>query len=259
MASSHNRRPPVQEHPEPSHAEAAQPPTPEHAGRQLEVIHNPNTDIIINHAAKLNLWGPRLADACQDGIPAELTQPADPDYDHVTYREIGGQAFCVKERVHMSDEAELDQMRASPDFGIADLNRKELYALNSLVSEMKLAPDIGRVLADPATQQALARIGFSGGITFVDPIIGVVDRPSGRKYMVYEYIPATLELRRDHDFTWQQADAAVGVVRERLLGAGIKTGDLQTRQILSPIKRPPDGRRELYLIDAEAFTRQKTA
>ncbi|HUD11957.1 MAG TPA: hypothetical protein VMS08_06105 [Candidatus Saccharimonadia bacterium] len=59
------------------------------------------------------------------------------------------------------------------------------------------------------------------------------------------------ELTRDHDFTLQQRHAAAKVVRERLLGKGINTRNLQARQILSPIKRPANNECRLYLIDGD--------
>lgn len=124
-------------------------------------------------------------------------------------------------------------------------------AANSLVNEIKIAEPVKTLLSDPRAIEIVQSKGFSG-IGLVEPLVGVIDSESWRKYMVYEYLDARPIQPRYHF----DADVVVDELSRLFLTEGIYPEDLDRRHLITSSAQ---GGRFLNLIDIERFHSKATS
>jgi hypothetical protein len=226
--------------------------------KAVEVLHYPDSDIVLNNSAKLSLWGPKLADAFQSGVPKSW-EPVSPAAPHVVSGVIDGKRFAAKTRLNNLSAIEFQQLREIPSNEHErwySNTRTELNAFSSITSEMYLASAVQAVVSSPHVQDLAHALGFED-LTFVEPILGVVSRNRGAyvdKIGVYDYIPEAFSLDTklardipgwDHD-GYRAFEA--GLIQS-FTDAGINPADLNPKRIL--LDRELHG----FLIDSEGYTK----
>jgi hypothetical protein len=229
--------------------------------RQLEISHHGQVDIVLNHDAALaQQWGGTLIDTFRDGIPSSWEVIGGGDR-HVMAGEVDGKEFVVKLRNKrlLEGDAQVSPEEWSNTF-VAP--RKQVYAAESIVNEMKLAPVVKAALATDEVQQEVQQLGFNG-VSLVEPILGVIARspdrnlpysdrlaefrgkyrPTTDKYLVYEYIAGVIP------------DADQGKVLEEVVGAALRNIGIDPEQgDLRPDHFIIDATGRVHLLDTEMYT-----
>ena len=226
----------------------------ERPAKQIEIINNDETDVIINHDSPEALWAYKLADIWKHGQPDDW-RPFNPSKGHVTLGEVDGQRFVAKRRIYTAKN-ENDTARIAEKFDRGE--KREELAVNSLVSEIRLAPKIREAVSGDELKDIL-HYGYSlPGITYVEPIMGVIDRANADdpryadKIMIYPYIPDTMALDTEEGLSAAglykyPVEVVVDELTEQLKNNGVRSNDLHPVQLLVD----PD--KNLYLIDTEAY------
>ena len=152
-------------------------------------------------------------------------------------------------------------LRAGEKFmnNIISLNREldpvlksTFYACNSLLNEISLSPHVKKIVSSEAAQKIAHAHGFSS-LTFVEPLLGVIDRQERRKYLFYEYVDA-LTFR---DTDGPECDALYyfsSDLADLIHSFGISPHDLDMKQIM--YKDTPKGKLA-FLTDIEAYHKIK--
>jgi hypothetical protein len=229
-------------------AELLQNQDQERATRQLKVIHNPNTDIILNNDSNDAIWGQKLADAWREGMPDGWKRPPNTFKNNVYYGSVNGQTFLAKYRLNTAQSTnDVEAIQGISQDHVLDKRTK--LSLNSLVSEVRMSPVIKQVVASADMQELAEQCGLSG-IEYIEPIIGVVDRTSGdpgfaRKAMVYRYIEDAGPFSGED---LQGANRLIHALRSKLKGLDIEPTDLTLNQVIV------DQEQHAYLLDSEAYS-----
>lgn len=213
-------------------------------GKQLEIIHTPEVDIVVNHDAELAGHTPVLRELFKGGIPdtwmdLELTGA---DNANVFTATVDGQALVAKRRQWADGSADLAAVRQKKAEGITDL--RHIYAVNSVLSEVVLAPKIKRLLQSREAETIISGFGFTR-IEYAEPIIAYVIRATGEKGAVYGKVEES-DWRFDR-FPVGHFEDATKHLRRLLKEFGIRPMDFKSKHLLL------DGQDGLHLIDTEMF------
>ncbi len=213
--------------------------------RNIDVLHYPSVDILVNNDADLAAWAPLLTEEFKEGLPADWEELS--DKKKIFTKMLAEQRFIAKTRTR----------RNPRDLSILH-GPSSVNAFNSVFNELTLAPLVRRVLEEEPVQTAVKSAGFQK-LEFIEPIIAVLDRATGDKIVVYEYAPGepriTKIIRSTTDGTVERGQALersltmVRFLREQLKSAGIQPSDLNDRQLLD------DSSGTLRLIDIEGYHR----
>jgi len=125
-----------------------------------------------------------------------------------------------------------------------DFDRKARYAFIGVLSEMSLTKKIKDLVHLKEFQEVAKHYNFVS-IEFAEPIMAIVERTSGFKYVIYQYVP---EERR---FGNNVSNEMVKDFRKLFFKNGISPHDLRESQFLITEDR------RLILIDIEAYTEEK--
>lgn len=239
-----------------------QTPTPAYEtapARQLEVSHTESHDFALNRDAALaEKWGDQLKATLEEGIPSSWT-PIGGGSRNVMAGEIAGKCFVAKLRSNRLDEGD-GRMTAEEWDKVFIMPRQQVYAHESILNELQLAPEIKSAVANESVQEAVRHMGFKG-LSFIEPIMGVVSRsPSGvlpynkylaeelgrpqpktEKFLVYEHIEGSSPAP-------EQGRELEQVVSASLLQQGIRPGDLRADHFLV------DTNGVVHLLDTEQYT-----
>ena len=218
-------------------------------GRHVEIAHFPSVDIVVNKDADLSTRAAELVELFRDGIPNNW-ETLDPDNIHVFTDNLDGHKFLAKRRYWVGGSSDLAR--------IGDYKEKEfaiprhLYSLNSVLNEVSLAPKIKRLMKSAEAQEIVKNYGFAG-IDYIEPIIAFIDKNSGQKGAVYEYVNA-IDAHKYLDksvnefaFSANDWDAVTTDIRKFIAEYGIRPIDLRPKDMLIDVYSG------LHLIDAEAF------
>jgi hypothetical protein len=217
--------------------------------RPVEILHYPNVDVVLNNTARLAAWGPRLAEECQDGIP-QTWQTFDAIHQNVRLGDIDGVYFVGKTRTGLEGHP-VEELRASGPEGVSfKYTKAQSYAKHSVTSEIRVAPMIRETIEKEDTQAAVQDLGYAG-LTFVEPIIAIVNRQTGEKSTVYEYVEGVNRILDSVDN--MARSELLRRLRHILEADGIETSDFNSKQILVN----PHG--QLYLVDTEGWLARKPA
>lgn len=240
--------------------------------RDYHVIHFPDSDIVINNYASRVAWAPKLVELFKGGIPEnwEVLNPvvnteSEEDerrhpQDYISGPKSGmmkgsvdGVEFMLKPKSFMLDREysplKTKYVNEGDIEGIRFLQR-----MHSILKEMGLARKVKELSASPEMQGIARKYGYKG-IRYEEPVIAVVYRDTGRKYLIYEYIPNTQEvfdiLMNKKDFATNDAfDADLWKFFD---SHGIVATELDTGHLLV------DQNNMLNIIDIENYRRKVTS
>lgn len=146
-----------------------------------------------------------------------------------------------------SAEKKLRDSGSSSDIEI----RQMLYASASIMNEMSIATDIKRIVESENIQNVFQFSGIDS-VDYVEPLIGVINRDSGKKYIVYPFVDGAkfydTEIPDDLRI-FKSIRRLEAVISDK----GIKPHDLQGGQFL--VERSTDGKVHLHLLDIDLYTR----
>lgn len=232
--------------------------------RTTEVIHSPNFTILVNPLVSNRQDIRQLVEEVKNGIPSSWIALEDPRWIRSVAKKVEpvyGQwqdsaknpRFFAKSRSmgspawvkHAKEIAE----RQLSKFGFS---RRESYAFASLVNEINLTPKIKAILASGKAKELAAKYSIEE-ITFVEPLIGLTNKATGQKIMIYDFIEghnfsATNEVSPT-DFPLDKRRQFVFDLTDLFQENGINPGDIDREQFMFGKTNP----RRLYLIDIEGY------
>lgn len=243
--------------------EASRPPL------SVEIIHNGDYDILLNTRHKDQQKIRQLAEIVREGLPtnwvgivAEDSEDGDPPRTFVDNPQ--NPQFFAKIR-KMADPKILEIVLDKGEY--KNFSKREIQAFNSLVNEFAISVDVKRVLTLPGVKEVIRDYGFQD-VELIEPLVGINDRKTGKKIMVYDFVEA------DRGFEPQKpgvknmmfyltdtarppnannlADDLGSELREVFKENGIEATDLKGHQFLSS-KDDGSGHFKLYLLDVEGY------
>lgn len=230
--------------------------------RPVEIIHFPKCDVVINNDADRVDLAHKLAELFKEGVPQnwEVLAP-EIDNDLPDYKSgpkpgmakgmIDGVEFLLKPKAFFRDATDYLQSKSEHHDRKAVRFRQRV---NSVLNEMRLSQEVKQLAASPGMQDIAKKYGYLG-IKFVEPVIAIIYKNTGRKYLVYEYVPNTEEvydvLMDMSDFATQ--DAFDSDLKEFFAGSRIEANEADTGHLLI------DKDNMLNIVDIESFQRKTTS
>ena len=221
-------------------------------GRQLEILHFPKegVDVALNRWMEFSSYGSRLAEEWRHGLPNSWVTSSE-GKGNTAIGEVDGHQFFAKQRRLTDSPETLHIMRTTDELDpyLPGGGRPEIYAYNSILNELHIAPAVATVLNSPEVQQVVAASGFAG-IRLAEPLMGVIDRKrEDQKWVIYDYVPDATPLSSASTYGLIENDyaALIKMLREHFLDVGITPNDFYDRQLLVDVNL------NLFLIDIEGF------
>ena len=235
--------------------------TPYSYGQFVEIRHNNNFDVIVNMSADDLSQTLNLAKMVENGIPTSWvnydprpkTHQIDPDYtshqDQFFVDDLTSPQFIAKIRHHTSLTPHVDLSKAGNDESI----RNFLLSGNSLLNEFKVSRRIKDILRTAQAKQIAMDFGYED-IVFVEPLVGLIDKRSRQKIIVYNFVKGFDIF--ESEYAWERiGDSDDPHSVENQLGAlfaehGISGRDFGGHQFVLN-KNDVRGTEILYIVDAE--------
>ena len=232
--------------------------TPKPGISRLATLSFPSHTLIFNRQVVANKW---------DRLFPLVQRPIAGNWDEFKYTKRSGHKigwvddnnaprFFAKKKTYVKPSS-IQLLRATSDTDLGEIfdqDRKTIYAFNSLANELYLSPQISAVLTLTEVQQVVQSFGFSG-ITYAEPLAGMIDRRNQYKFMVYDFVKGrTVEFTRriaSKFEGYQIAFEVTQMLKKLFLAAFINPTDLNDTSLL--VTKTPEGDR-LVLIDTEAYT-----
>ncbi len=118
-----------------------------------------------------------------------------------------------------------------------------------MVNEISLSPLIKKLISNNNIQARIKNLGFLGGLVFVEPLAGIIDRSNGGKFMLYQFVKG---VRTSSIKDISGLDEILTLISRQMLDNGIRPADFNSRQMLCG---ETDGYKTLYILDIEGFYR----
>ena len=246
------------------------------ATRTKEIVHFHNADAILNLDAEDSASARSLAEVLSDGIPESWSSLLRDEKVIAYIGEHEGKKYISKIKYSTDSDAikevQEDLARDKDEYG--DQYAREVararYRATSVTGELSLAPRVKRIVAQDQIQELVKPLGFKT-ITYVEPVLAIIDKQTGQKSIIYPFIEgtetllestgnaegATEPLDSTDKLNWWPEEKEQDKLRDRyadlseafkdvFYANGIEPNDLGAHQIL--VKGD-----ELYLVDAELF------
>lgn len=126
---------------------------------------------------------------------------------------------------------------------------QEDQRFNSLLNEFSISKRVEEVVNAADFQDAVRKKGFVSA-SFVEPLVGYIDRNSGDKFVIYEYIEGIDELTRPNGVRDELANITVRDLEAFFVKNGIEATDMKRFQF---IVSPTISGAILFLIDVEGY------
>ena len=208
----------------------------------MEIIHEAYFDVIINNTAKQgSVRGIKTAilNNIRNHNPPFFNWLQNEKDSALYYDKSPKPKFVAKRRKMTRNHYDFIAALKMPG---DDLEKRVVYAMSSVSNELNMSQPINTAISDKKLQLAVMAHGF-GGVKFVEPLLAVIDRSTGNKYVVYEHVEGK-PLRLNYG----NADDIVREIRQHLREGGIDAHDLTAQQLIFN-----DRGKELYLLDTEAY------
>ena len=215
--------------------------------KKVEVIHLDQYDLMVNRSSN-----PELVEA--------VVQNLREDTERVIGKQSEESDIFVKKR-RFASPSSVREVVNTPDnegrnrFG----GRKTQYAFNSLMNEFGVVQKVKEVMRSDEIKEIAKKYGLVD-IRFAEPLIGIIDKKSGDKFMIYPRVKdgwstdglSLDELDRRLGFNiYSLLTGLLADLRQVLIQNNINPYDLSGRQFI--VSETPEGR-VLHLLDVEAFT-----
>lgn len=207
----------------------------------IEITHFPAVDLLMNRDARHAFLGSTLVEAFGEGIPSGWPALSEDDTNIFT-GEIDGHELAAKLRCHVGGSDDLKTIRESKEKGFPV--PRHLFAFNSVVNELSLAPRIKRLMQSREAQEAAVANGFKG-VNYVEPIAAFIDKRTKQKGTVYERVDSPGASELAHPGTGRETVAYR--LKGLLINFGVRPVDFKSEHLLV------DAENWLRLVDAEAF------
>lgn len=146
------------------------------ASNQINVIHFPKADVLV--PSQINVTGDYI-EYFKDGLPKEFIEVS----PEIFFNSPDNPTLVAKQRIMQAR----DVRRKRREGGYVRMSQESMNAGNSLMNELRLADEIQQVVNSAEAQNFAKEKGFEG-LKYVRPIIGIINRENGKKYMIYPYI-----------------------------------------------------------------------
>lgn len=239
--------------------------------RTAEIIRNANFTALVNPSVAHRQDVRQLIGDLKDGIPPSWTAVEDPRWkrnqveadpieldfaqwvDNKDHPHFFAKARSMGTPAWVRPTKDMDKNYLS-DFGFT---KREHYSFASLRNEINLAQKIKESLASKEAKKLADGFDIEE-ITFVEPLVGLINRTTGQKIMVYDFIEgyglsdlpelSQLEFNQRKEKIGRYDDFAYGLYK-LFVSHGIRAVDLRAAQFLFDKANP----RMLYLIDIEGY------
>ncbi len=234
----------------------------------VEVSHYPNTDIVINLDSKFAGLAYKLSDLFKDGVPAsweeigptqEELDDMEEDPSHPGHQsakvgfavgEIDGVKFLFKPKGLSGKDTFYHRKKAALKGGYVPrkeaLRANQIY--NSILNEIGISPKIKKIMSGDVSQEIARRYGHKS-LEYIEPIIGIVNRETGNKALIYEYIEGAVNIRTImNQANFNQIQFFENEIDKLLKQNGVENMDKPAQFIV-------DSSGRLYNIDAEGYQR----
>ena len=125
-----------------------------------------------------------------------------------------------------------------------EIEKRVIYAMNSVSNEMMMSPVIKEAITDEKIQTKIKDLGFAG-VKFIEPLLATINRVTTEKCVFYDYV------KGDSLNNTEETDIIVRTIRDYLEDAGIMAYDLTRSAVLFD-----SNSKMLYLVDAEAYLKK---
>lgn len=126
---------------------------------------------------------------------------------------------------------------------------QEDLRFNSLLNEFSISKRVEEVVNGADFQDTVRKKGFVSA-SFVEPLVGFIDRNSGDKFVIYEYIEGVDELTQPNGASDELANNTVRDLEAFFIKNGIEATDMKRFQF---IVNPAVSGARLFLIDVEGY------
>jgi hypothetical protein len=229
--------------------------------RGIEIKHYNNVDVIVNTQIPQDEKLQALVGLFRNGLPEDwvLYSPTkEQEYWNLHVDNIDNPIYFAKRRKHTSPFI-IQQFKK---YDLLGSKSKEvaLYETNSLINEMRVAPVVDDVLRSESVTQLVRKYGYTD-ISLVLPLIGVIERQTGEKVMVYDFVRGSNYWSEDFEKEKMKIKARGQNAEDDLMGElsrllqqnGINPWDMQsTRQLIESVDEL--GNSHLHLADIEGFS-----
>lgn len=228
-------------------------PTPEVSSRTYKILHFPDSDVIVNQDADKANLAPKLIELFkEEGTPAGWKvfshQEQEDDLDvgpkvGMAMGEVDGVSFFLKTK----EESGKEIYKANKESKESEEESLHYWQqLNSVLPEVAMSPAVKRIVVCDEAQEIAKEFGFKG-ISFVEPVIAVIYRKTGKKSLIYEYIPGAKDLDLHMGLISPEVNAYNKKLNQLFIKHGFEPNDAGASQTLLD----PSG--YLHLIDIELF------
>jgi hypothetical protein len=214
--------------------------------RTIEIRHGPRFDVILNLTAENQLQVRDLAGFVGNGIPSSWPTWYS-DLRHVDRSE--DPQFFAKTRLYSGSDSSKNLLDGNPKR--STIGRKVVNALNSIVSEISLSPRIVEILKRDEVSHIAKMNGFDR-IEFVEPLVGLIDRESGIKTLVYRFVSGRWP---SVDSEYKALINITEALRPLFKANGVLPVDLGAEQLLIG---SGENNKVVYLLDSERYVPQQT-
>ncbi len=155
-----------------------------HHVRTIETIHNGRYDIAVNLTADQTKVA-AVQPLVEDGLSTWVPYHRQIDDHGNLFVDATEPTFIAKVRSDKRDSIHLAFMLKS----ITDRQRHIARARNSIYNELAMAPRVRAVIDSYEMQEFTRKILKCASMSFCEPLVGVIDRQTEKKAVVYTWIP----------------------------------------------------------------------
>ncbi|MBI4079020.1 MAG: hypothetical protein HY429_01855 [Candidatus Levybacteria bacterium] len=229
--------------------------------RTTEIIHSPNFTVLINPSVSHRQDVRELVEEVKNGIPSswlaredpswrrDIAREVDPDYGQWIDNENRPRFFAKTRTMGMPTWVAYAKKMERGDVSDFGFSRRAHYAFASLLNEINLSPKIKAALNHKEVKELAVKYGMEE-ITFIEPLIGLINKVTGQKIMVYDFIDAQPFSTKTTGLPYKEASSFVlqlnyiledksGTINEELGGAQLMVDKVNPKK--------------LYLIDIEGY------
>ncbi len=222
----------------------------------LRVEHTKNFDFLINEDSGISpVDSAKLVRALKDGVPEDWS-----DYED-RFSSPDGRYFIKRKWTSKKKKYFKDARSGGSVTWIEMVSEEKAlvnYAALSITSELSNSKKVRTIVAGQNVQNLVRQYGVDK-IEFVEPLMGMIDKKNGRRYMVYPYIDAEeagrfVELQGREEELGNNLESIIDGLVEIFIKNNLRPNDLRSQQLLIS-ENPADHKLSLFLLDTEFYNK----